>query len=111
MPFLRSSVEGDAVLIEILDSIHTLAARELAATLSRLVTQGHSLVVLDASQMGFISSAGLQAILAAHQELCERGGAVRVCGLNDHSRQIFEMAGLDECLQLIDTCHEAMTGW
>ena len=111
MPFLRSSVEGDAVLIEILASIHTLAARELAATLSGLVAQGHSRLVLDASQMGFISTAGLQAILAAQQELCQQGGGVRVCGLNDHSRQIFEMAGLDEYLQLVDTCQEAMTDW
>jgi anti-anti-sigma factor len=111
MSSLRFSVQGDAVLIEILENIHSYAARELDTTLNSLVAQGHSRLVLDASQMGFISSAGLQAILSAQQQVCERGGGVRVCGLNAHSREIFELAGLDECLQLIDTCQEAMLDW
>lgn len=106
MAFLRSSVEGDVVLIEVLGDLHTHSARELDRILVYLVGQGHSRLMLDATQMGFISSAGLQALLSAHRAVCERGGEVLVCGLNAHSRQIFEMAGLDECLELLETCQE-----
>lgn len=111
MAFLTSRVEGGVVLIEIEGDVHTFAARELERTLKHLLAQGHSRLVLDASRMGYISSAGLQAILSAHREVCERGGEVRICELNDHARQIVEMAGLDECLRLSDTRQEAMASW
>jgi anti-anti-sigma factor len=61
--------------------------------------------------MGFISSAGLRAIVFAYREACQRGGQVRLCGLDDHTRRIFEMAGLDECLHLSETREEAMADW
>lgn len=111
MTLLRSRVEDGIALIEIEGDVHTYAARELERTLTHLLAQGHKRLVLDASQMGFISSAGLQAILSAHREVCERGGEVRICMLNDQARQIIQMAGLDECLRLTNTCQEAMADW
>jgi anti-sigma B factor antagonist len=61
--------------------------------------------------VGFVASAGLRAIVFAEKEAGQRGGQVRVCGLNAQVRRVFEMAGLDECLALSDTRQEAMAGW
>jgi stage II sporulation protein AA (anti-sigma F factor antagonist) len=83
----------------------------LDKTLNDLLAQGHSRLVLDASQMGFISSAGLRAIVFAQREACQRGGQVRVCGLNAQARRIFEMTGIDQCLYVSDTRQEALAGW
>jgi stage II sporulation protein AA (anti-sigma F factor antagonist) len=61
--------------------------------------------------MGFISSAGLRAIMFAYREACQRGGKVRVCGLSAQTRRTFELASLDECLEIYDTRQEAMEAW
>jgi stage II sporulation protein AA (anti-sigma F factor antagonist) len=111
MKILTSHAENEVVLIEVEGEIDAHTARTLDKTLNDLLAQGHSRLVLDASQMGFISSAGLRAIMFAEREACQRGGQVRVCGLNAQTRRIFEMAGLDECLQLSATRQEAMEGW
>ena len=79
--------------------------------LKELLAQGHSRLVLDISQMSFISSAGLRVIVYADREASGRGGQVRICGLNLQVRRVFEMAALDECLQLCDGCQEALEGW
>jgi anti-anti-sigma factor len=104
-------VENEIVLVEVEGEIDAHTARTLEKTLNSLLAEGHSRLVLDGSQMSFISSAGLRAIMFAQRELDLRGGQVRVCGLNAPVRRVFEMAGLDECLQLSDTRLEALAGW
>ena len=111
MKISTSSAENGVVLIEIEGDVDAYSARALDRALKDLLAQGHRRLVLDASQMDFISSPGLRAILFAHREVCEQGGQVRVCAPTGQVRRIFEMVGLDECLQLSDTRQEAMTGW
>jgi anti-sigma B factor antagonist len=111
MKISTSVAESEIVLIELEGEVDAYTARTLDKTLNDLLAQGHSKLVLDASQMDFISSPGLRAILFAHRELCEQGGQVRVCGLTGQVRRLFEMVGLDECLQLSDTRQEAMADW
>lgn len=104
-------VENEVVLVEVEGEIDAHTARTLDETLNDLLARGHSRLLLDASQMGFISSAGLRAIMFAQRELDQRGGQVRLCGLNAAVRRVFEMAGLDEVLHLSDTRQEALQGW
>jgi anti-anti-sigma factor len=111
MVILTSSAENGVVLIEIAGEVDAHTAPTLAKTLNDLLAQDHTRLVLDASQMSFISSAGLRAIVFAQREACRRGGQVRVCGLDAQTRRVFEMARLDDCLHLSDTCQEAMQGW
>ena len=111
MKIQTSDAENEIVLIEVEGEVDAHTARELDRALNDLLAQGHSRLVLDASRIGFISSAGLRAIIFAHREACQRGGQVRVCGLNAPVRRIFEMAGFDECLPLSETREEAMADW
>jgi anti-anti-sigma factor len=111
MKILTSTAENGVVLIEVEGEIDAQTARELDRTLNDLLAQGHNRLVLDATQMAFISSAGLRAIVFAQQEACRRRGQLRVCGLTAEGRQIFEMAALDECLYLGHTRQQAMADW
>ena len=111
MKVLTSVAENGVVLLKVEGEVDAHTALELDRSLNDLLAQGHSRLVLDASQMGFISSAGLRAIMFAQREACQHGGQVRVCGLNAQVRRIFDMAGLDECLHLSETRQEAMEGW
>ena len=111
MKILTSSAENEVVLIEVDGELDAYTARQLDRTLNDLLAQGRSRLVLDASQVGFISSAGLRSITFAHQEALRQGGEVRVFGLNAQVCRVFEMAGLDECLHLSESRQEAMGGW
>jgi anti-anti-sigma factor len=111
MKISTSLVDNDIVLIEIEDEVDAYTARTLDKALKDLLAQGHSRLVLDVARMHYISSTGLRAIVFAHREACGRGGQIRICGLNAQARRLFEMVGLDECLQLNDSRQEAMRGW
>jgi anti-sigma B factor antagonist len=111
MDILTSSQENGVVLIEIEGDIDAHTAPQLERTLNDLVAQGHNRLVLDVSQVDFISSAGLRAITFANRDVSQRGGQVRLCRLNAQTRRIFELAALDEWLKIYNTRQEAMEGW
>ena len=111
MKISTSSTENGINLVEIEGEIDAYTARELDRTLDDLLAQGHSRLVLDASQVSFISSAGLRSITFAQQRAQRQGGEVRLFGLDAQVRRVFEMAGLDQYLHLSESRQEAMEGW
>jgi anti-anti-sigma factor len=110
MKVSTSTAVGGVVLLEVEGEVDAHTVVELDRALNDLLAQGRSRLVLDASRVGFISSAGLRAITFAQREAQQQGGEVRLFGLSDQVRRVFEMAGLDECLHLTDTRQEAMVG-
>jgi anti-anti-sigma factor len=111
MKVSTSLVKDKVVLLEVEDEVDAYTALELDRVLKDLLLQGHLRLLLDASKMSFISSAGMRAITFAQREAQQQGGEVRVFGLNAQVRRVFEMACLDEFLHFSDTRQEAMEGW
>jgi anti-anti-sigma factor len=111
MKISTSEIEGGVVLLEVEGEVDAHTAPRLDKSLNDLLAQGHYRLVLDASQMGYISSPGLRSLLSAQREARHLGGEVRLCGLNAQVRRTFEMAGLGEMLHISDTRQEAMEGW
>jgi anti-anti-sigma factor len=106
-----SVAERDVVVVEIEGEVDAHTVGALDETLSDLLAQGQSRLVLDLSRMGFISSPGLRAILFAQRAAGQQGGQVRAFGLSARVRRIFELAALDEVLHLSNTRQEAIEGW
>jgi anti-anti-sigma factor len=111
MKVSTSAADDGIVLLEVEGEVDAHTSRELDRALNDVLAQGRSRLVLDASRVGFMSSAGLRAITFAQREAQLQGGEVRVFGLSDQVRRVFEMAGLDEFLHLSDTRQEALVGW
>jgi anti-anti-sigma factor len=106
-----SVTENGIAQLEVEGEVDAHTSRELDRVLKDLLAQGHFRLALDASQMGYISSAGLRVILLAHREARQLGGEVRVFGPSAQVRRVFEIAGFDELLHISDTRQEAMEGW
>jgi anti-anti-sigma factor len=109
---VTTSEAGPGVgLVEVEGAVDAYTAPRLGAALSELVAQDHVRLLLDATGMTFISSAGLRVILFAHREVVQREGEVRVFGLNPQLQRVFEIAGFYRLLRISDTLQEAMEGW
>jgi len=57
-------------------------------------------VVVDLSELEYISSAGLGVLLATHRRLMEDRQALRLVNLQHRVRNVFLLAGLDRVLML-----------
>jgi anti-anti-sigma factor len=56
--------------------------------------------VLDFSELGYISSAGLGLLFATQRRLVDGGMGLRLINLNPHIREIFQIAGFDRIFEL-----------
>lgn len=64
-------------------------------------------LVLDLSQVSYMSSSGLRALLRSRREAQAGGGDVVLCGLNPRVREVFEMIGFTSLFRLYDRAAEA----
>ena len=55
--------------------------------------EGIQKIIMDFTDVEYISSSGLRVLLAAEQMLEERGGSMKVIHVNDYIIEIFEMVG------------------
>lgn len=50
-------------------------------------------VVLDASSLAFVDSIGLEALVDIAEELADSGLSLRLCGVNETLREVFDLTG------------------
>lgn len=85
--------KGNEVVCKIGGRLNTEAATELFEKVNGLVVQseGKSLV-MDCSQLEYISSSGLRLFLKIRKQ---RNAAVTIIGMNSDIKQIFELTKID----------------
>ena len=74
------------------------------------VAQGARQVVVDFANTGYIDSSGLGALVSIGKRLREVGGSLRIAGLNDDLRTLFELTRLDTLFALHPTRADALAG-
>ena len=57
-------------------------------------------LTLDFSELTYISSAGLRVLLRAQKKMNARKGTMRLTGVNETIREIFEVTGFSEILTI-----------
>jgi anti-sigma B factor antagonist len=72
------------------------------------VEQGARLVVVDFSTSGYIDSSGLGALVSLSRRLRDAGGDLRLVGLNEDLRTLFELTRLDALFPLYATRADAL---
>ena len=78
--------------------LDTQSAPELEAELRDLAPEITSLV-LDLSEVEYISSAGLRVLLAAHKNMVKKGG-MKVLHVNEVVQEVFEVTGFADILTI-----------
>jgi anti-anti-sigma factor len=102
---------GQATVISIAGSIDALTAGEVTSFLSAQVQSGKHHLVADLSQVDFMSSAGLRAILATLKESRQEGGDLHLAAAQPGVEKILKMSGFTSILKSYPTVAEAVAGF
>lgn len=79
--------------------LDTPAAAEVTQEIQPLLDHAGATIVLDCSEMSYISSSGLRIFLTIRKAASAAGGHVIIQGLSNEIRQVFMMTGF---LQLFE---------
>jgi anti-sigma B factor antagonist len=87
------------------------AARAIEQALNELCDAGRSRVVIDLTEVVYMASAGLAALLAGVRRARLLQGDVRLAALTDRVREVFEMSGFDQVFLVYATPAEALASF
>ena len=80
------------------DKINLETAVEYGTTIKDAIfdyDEDINLLILDFSEITFISSIGLKVILELYKEMEEKNGQLKIIGASDEVRKSFDMVGFD----------------
>jgi anti-anti-sigma factor len=80
---------------------------ELAAHLERALRERDALI-LDLSDLEYVSSAGLRCLLMASRQMKAGNGRILVAALQPMVAEIFEISHFDLMFEVVPTVHEAL---
>jgi len=88
--------------------IDATRSSELERMLRNPIDLGQQFLVVDLSQVTYLSSTGLRALLVAAKELRDRGGNVLLCCAQPNVTRVLSIAGFTEIFPLFETREAAL---
>ena len=85
--------------------------QELKELVQRALDAGERRILIDFSRTGYIDSSGLGALVSISKRIREGGGELRLSGLNEDLRSLFELTKLDTLFAIAETPQQALASF
>ena len=108
MSLAVSSDPNGVVVISVEGQLIVANRQELKQAVLEALEEGDTKYVIDFSNTGYIDSSGLGVLVSVSKKIREAGGDLRLSGLNEDLRMLFELTKLDSLFKISDTRDEAV---
>lgn len=105
----RSSDQVTVVTVE--GQLIVANRQELKAAVQDALDAGDRKFVIDFGPTAYIDSSGLGALVSINRKVREGGGELRLAGLNEDLRSLFELTKLDTLFAISPNATEALAGF
>lgn len=95
---IEKNINGSSVTLKIIGRLDTVTAPELEAMVSASIG-GIEELVLDCSELEYVSSAGLRVILNAQKKMNVQG-SMKLTGVNEDVMEVFDITGFADILTI-----------
>jgi len=89
-------------LVEVSGRVDSSTAADLGAKMNERINNGTLNIVVDLSQVDYMSSGGLRELVAALKRVKKDGGDLRLCSPSPRVREVLDLAGLDTIFQIFE---------
>lgn len=100
---------GNALILKPSRRVDSSNAKAFEDEASALVDAGPKLVVIDASDLDYISSAGLRVILTTAKKAKAAGGGLTMACAKNNVKEVLAVSGFDNIFGLHDSVAQAIS--
>ena len=100
--------KADAVILALSGKLDATNAKTFEDRILSLINSGTQRLVVDLSQLDYVSSSGLRVFILAAKRLQTVAGKIVLCSMKDHVRQVFDLAGFSSMLSIYGSRDEAI---
>jgi anti-sigma B factor antagonist len=111
MGFSQSKDPRGVTVVQVEGQLIVGNRHELKDLIQAALERGDRRLLIDFSRTGYIDSSGLGALVSISKRVREAGGELRLSGLNDDLRTLFELTKLDTLFAITETPEQALTNF
>lgn len=111
MGFSQTKDAGGVLIVRVEGQLIVGNRQELKQLIQSALEAGDRKFLLDFSATGYIDSSGLGALVSIAKNVREQGGELRLAGLNEDLRSLFELTKLDSLFAIADTPDQALANF
>lgn len=104
---IAASARDDISIVKVNGYLDTTTAAELEEALYNLLQKENYRIVVDLSDTTYISSAGWGIFIGEIKEIRNRGGDLKLAGMNGDVFEVFQLLEFQSILNAHDTADEA----
>lgn len=105
---VRSFIEDKTLIVVPSGKLDTFSAPKFATQLAKLLEERPDSCLLDLSEVTFLSSSGLQVLLAGAKTSKKEGIEYRVFGMQEMVKDVFFLSGFNNFIESFGTKEEAL---
>jgi anti-anti-sigma factor len=106
---ITTRTQNGITVVVFAGSLDSNTSPQAQQTIDGLLASGARKMVVDCTALDYISSAGLRVLLGAAKRL-SGGGALRLFGLNETVREVFDISGFSTILAVFAREADALKG-
>ena len=99
---------GGATVVTVEGQLIVANRQELKQVVQDALDSGARKLLLDFGPTAYIDSSGLGALVSINKKVREQGGELRLAGLNEDLRSLFELTKLDTLFVIADSATQAL---
>lgn len=96
------------IIVEIKGRLDTTNYNTLEAEFNKIITKGSHSILVDCSNLVYVSSSGLRVFLVALKTLNKLNGKFLMSNLQENIQEIFEISGFISIFKVFGSNEEAM---
>jgi anti-sigma B factor antagonist len=104
----KKKSEKGIEILQVSGRIDPSTSNQLEEEINAALSTGQSKLVLNLSEVEFISSTGLRIFLTALKKVKAQNGDVKICCMNSNVEKIFKIAGFVSLFDILSTEEEAV---
>lgn len=105
---IEATQSGPAVILKITGRMDANNSAEFEKACTPWVDQGTTNILVDMSELSYISSMGLRYFVNVGKLLAEKQGALHICAIQGMAKQLFQVTRLNNVFPMHDTVEDAL---
>jgi anti-anti-sigma factor len=93
-------IDGDILALVLRGDLDSASAPEFDRQIQAHLDAGHSKIIIDCRNMGYISSLGIASLVALQTKLRRRGGEVKLAAIFGRAMEVMRLVRLDKMLDI-----------
>lgn len=89
----KVTIDGSAATLKLIGRLDTPSAVALESELDPIKAEGITSLLIDCSELSYISSSGMRIFFTLYKHFTAKGGSLVLKALNEEIKEVFEMTG------------------